>query len=68
MQGDITALNEAVVAEDADKINDALEALKNSSLEIGKAIYAQSDDGGDSGEQQQEQEPEAEEAEQKDDE
>ena len=52
MQGDISALNEAVVSEDADKINDALETLKNSSLEIGKAIYAQSDDSGDSQEQQ----------------
>jgi molecular chaperone DnaK len=58
VNGDISSLNEAIVAEDADKINDALERLKNSSLEIGKAIYAQSDDGGDSqqdGDQQEEQ-------------
>lgn len=41
IRGDISALNEAIVAEDADKINDALERLKNSSMEIGKAIYAQ---------------------------
>ena len=40
MQGDISALNEAIVAEDAEKIEEALERLKNSSLEIGKAIYS----------------------------
>ena len=70
VNGDISSLNEAIVAEDADKINDALERLKNSSLEIGKAIYAQSDDGGDSQqddqqEEQQEEQQDAEEAEKK---
>ena len=41
INGDISALNEAVVSEDVDKIEEALERLKNSSLEIGKAIYSQ---------------------------
>ncbi|MCP4567562.1 MAG: hypothetical protein GY841_08285 [FCB group bacterium] len=41
-------MNEAIVAEDADKIEEALERLKNSSLEIGKAIYAQSSEEGSS--------------------
>jgi len=41
--GDISSLNEAIVSEDADKIQEALERLKNSSMEIGKAIYAQTD-------------------------
>lgn len=48
VRGDISSLNEAIVAEDADKIQEALERLKNSSMEIGKAIYAQGDSG-DSG-------------------
>ena len=64
-------MNEAIVAEDPDKIEEALERLKNSSLEIGKAIYSQSsDEGGASEEQpqeeeqkQEEEEPKAEEAE-----
>lgn len=43
IRGDISALNEAIVSEDADKITSALEKLKNSSMEIGKAIYAQQD-------------------------
>jgi len=33
-------VNEAIVSEDSDKIEEALERLKNSSLEIGKAIYS----------------------------
>merc|ERR1712241_792428 len=48
VRGDTSSLNEAVVSEDSEKINEALERLKNSSMEIGKAIYAQ----GDQGEQQ----------------
>ena len=50
INGDISALNEAIVSEDVDKIEEALERLKNSSLEIGKAIYSQTQDDGDSGE------------------
>ena len=41
VRGDITSLNEAITTDDADKIREALERLKNSSMEIGKAIYAQ---------------------------
>ena len=70
IQGDISSVNEAIVAEDPDKIEEALERLKNSSLEIGKAIYSQSSDEGASEEQpqeeeqkQEEEEPKAEEAE-----
>ena len=45
-------MNEAIVSEDSDKISEALERLKNSSMEIGKAIYSQSND--DSSENQEE--------------
>merc|ERR1712113_440540 len=75
VRGDISALNEAVVSEDPEKITEALERLKNSSMEIGKAIYAQGDQGGEgeqpSEDQQEKQdeekkeEPTAEEAEKK---
>jgi molecular chaperone DnaK len=41
INGDITSLNEAITSEDVDKIKEALERLKNSSMEIGKAIYSQ---------------------------
>ncbi len=55
VQGDISSVNEAIVAEDAEKIEEALERLKNSSLEIGKAIYAQgSDEGSSEGGQEEE--------------
>ena len=42
-----------MTTEDADKIREALERLKNSSMEIGKAIYSQT--SSDSSEPQQEQ-------------
>merc|ERR1712153_280513 len=48
VRGDISLVNEAIVSEDSDKIAEALEKLKNSSMEIGKAIYANTD--GDSNE------------------
>jgi len=38
--GDITSLNEAMTTEDGEQIREALERLKNSSMEIGKAIYS----------------------------
>lgn len=57
VRGDISSLNEAVVAENAEQINEALERLKNSSMEIGKAIYSQTDS------ENSEQAPEAEQAE-----
>lgn len=42
---DISSLNEAIVSEDAEKISTALDQLKNSSMEIGKAIYSQQNEG-----------------------
>jgi molecular chaperone DnaK len=48
INGDITALNEAITTEEVEKIKEALERLKNSSMEIGKAIYAQTDSSTDS--------------------
>lgn len=57
INGDITALDEAVQTEELEKIKEALDRLKNSSMEIGKAIYSQTDSG--SSESQPEQEPEA---------
>lgn len=39
--GDITSLNEAMTTEDPEKIRSALDKLKDSSMEIGKAIYSQ---------------------------
>jgi len=55
INGDITSLNEAITTEDVEKIREALERLKNSSMEIGKAIYSQT--SSDQGEQQQEEQP-----------
>jgi len=43
VRGDISSLNEAIVSEDSEKIREALERLKNSSMEIGKAIYSNTD-------------------------
>lgn len=43
------------MSEDSDKISEALERLKNSSMEIGKAIYSQSDDSGSQDQQSEEQ-------------
>ena len=43
INGDITALNESMTTEDPEKIKEALERLKTSSMEIGKAIYSQSE-------------------------
>jgi len=40
VRNDITALKEATTTDDANKIREALEKLKNSAMEIGKAIYA----------------------------
>lgn len=63
INGDITSLNESIVTEDIEKIKEALERLKNSSMEIGKAIYSQTDssDSTASEEPQQEQEQQPEE-------
>ena len=45
VRGDISALNEAIVAENYERIQEQLERLKNSTMEIGKAIYSQGDSG-----------------------
>ena len=55
VRADISAVNEAIVSENADKINEALERLKNTSMEIGKAIYSQSNSESSAGEQTTEQ-------------
>jgi len=44
IRSDITLVNEATVSEDADKIQEALERLRNSSMEIGKAMYQDQQD------------------------
>lgn len=49
VRADITSLNEAITTDDANKIREALERLKNSSMEIGKAIYSQSQQSSDQG-------------------
>jgi len=63
VRNDIASLNEALTTEDGEKIREALEKLKNSSMEIGKAIYSQQQSS--EGEQQQQQEGEHQEGEQK---
>ena len=55
INGDITKLNEAITTEEPEQIREALERLKNSSMEIGKAIYSQAGDSGASDEQSTEQ-------------
>ena len=40
IRGDISAVNEAVTTDDPTRIREALERLRNSSMEIGKAIYS----------------------------
>merc|ERR1712151_230294 len=61
VRGDISSLNEAIVSEDSEKITEALERLKNSSMEIGKAIYAQGDQGGEGEQPSEDQEQKQEE-------
>jgi len=43
IRADITAVNEAMVTEDATKIKEASEKLRTSSMEIGKALYSNTD-------------------------
>ena len=47
VNGDITALNEAMTTDEADQIREALDRLKNSSMEIGRAIYSQANAEGE---------------------
>lgn len=41
VRNDVNLVNEAIKTDDANKIKESLERLKNSSMEIGKAIYSQ---------------------------
>ena len=63
VRNDIQSLNESLTTDDAEKIREALERLKNSSMEIGKAIYSQAQQ--DQGAQQQEGQQQQQEGEQK---
>ena len=66
VNNDISALNEALTTENRDNIKEALERLKNSSMEIGKSIYSQqSSDAGEGEQQEQQQEQTHEEGEKK---
>lgn len=56
IRNDVTSVNEAMTTEDPDKIKEATEKLRNSSMEIGKAIYSQANQQSEqSQEQSQEQ-------------
>lgn len=44
-----------MTTDDAEKIREALERLKNSSMEIGKAIYSQQQTSGEAGQEGQQQ-------------
>jgi len=63
-------LNEALTTEDATQVKDAIERLKNSSMEIGKAIYSNQDGGaeGEAAPEEPKQEEAAPEEEKKDEE
>jgi hypothetical protein len=41
IRGDINSVNESLTTDDPVKIKEALERLRNSSMEIGKSIYSQ---------------------------
>ena len=58
---DITSLNEAITTDDLEKIREALERLRNSGMEIGKAIYSQSSSDDQSAQAEQEEKPQEEE-------
>lgn len=51
-------MNEAITTEDAEKIKEAVERLKTSSMEIGKAIYSQQNEESSAPEGEGEQKPE----------
>jgi len=63
INGDITKLNEAMITENIETIKEAVERLKNSSMEIGKSIYSQgsSEESGSSEQPQEEKKEEQEE-------
>jgi len=63
VQGDITALQEAMNNNDTEQMKEKLETLRNSSMEIGKAIYSQgSNESETPDEAETTEEPKAEEA------
>jgi len=66
VRGDISSLNEAIVSENEEKIQESLERLRNTSMEIGKSIYSQSEDSGEQQEEQPQQEQQQEEQKQED--
>jgi len=68
ISGDITSLNEAITTEEVEKIREALERLKNSSMEIGKAIYSQTDSSDSTASEEPQQEQNEENKEEKKDE
>lgn len=53
VRGDINSLQESLSTEDAGKIREALDRLKNSSMEIGKAIYSQQQTDSNQSQEQQ---------------
>jgi molecular chaperone DnaK len=53
VRNDITKLNEAITSENKDSIREALERLKNSSMEIGKSIYSQQSTDSNANQEQQ---------------
>lgn len=61
VRGDISSLNEAIVSENPDKISEALERLRNTSMEIGKSIYSNNDDSSEQPQEEQKEEPKEEE-------
>lgn len=58
VRNDITKLNEAITSENKDSIREALERLKNSSMEIGKSIYSQQSSTDNTANQEQQHKPE----------
>eukprot|EP00356_Strombidium_inclinatum_P012833 CAMPEP_0170492390 /NCGR_PEP_ID=MMETSP0208-20121228/12167_1 /TAXON_ID=197538 /ORGANISM="Strombidium inclinatum, Strain S3" /LENGTH=643 /DNA_ID=CAMNT_0010768123 /DNA_START=27 /DNA_END=1958 /DNA_ORIENTATION=+ len=58
INGDITSLNESITSEEPEKIKEGLERLKNSAMEIGKAIYSQGESAQQEAQPEQEQEKE----------
>ena len=68
VRGDISSLQEALETNDADKIKEALERLKNSSMEIGKAIYSQANQESQQSQEGQQQQTEGQQEGQKEEE
>ena len=52
IRSDINSVNEAVASNNLDNLKAAMEKLRNSTMEMGRAIYAQQSQGGDQTQQQ----------------